>query len=170
MFGSSIRFPDDGSSFDCLRPRGTRLNASYEWLRTFVPFALTPAQLRDLLTSRCATVDDVVSLRDDLRDVVVARVLEVKRHPNSDHLWLTKVDAGGGTIRDVVCGAQNVTADTLYPFAPVGSTLPGGLKIEKRKIRGETSEGMLFDLGYADQITPVLAVPERAVPNGTRAG
>jgi len=71
------------------------MNASYEWLRTFVPFQLTPTDLRDLLTSRCATVDDVVSLRDDLREVVVGRVVEVKRHPNSDHLWLTKVDAGG---------------------------------------------------------------------------
>ena len=102
------------------------MNASYEWLRTFVPFDLTPTELRDLLTSRCATVDDLVSLRDDLGDVVVGRVVEVKRHPNSDHLWLTKVDAGGGALREVVCGAPNVAADTLYPFAPVGSTLPGG--------------------------------------------
>jgi phenylalanyl-tRNA synthetase beta chain len=73
------------------------MNASYEWLRTFVPFKLTPTELRDLLTSRCATVDDLVSLREDLRDIVIGRVVEAVRHPNSDHLWLTKVDAGTGT-------------------------------------------------------------------------
>jgi len=119
------------------------MNASYEWLRAFVPFKLTPTELRDLLTSRCATVDDLVSLREDLGDVVIARVMEASRHPNSDHLWVTKVDAGGGAQLDVVCGAANVTAGTLYPFAPVGAVLPGGVRIEKRKIRGETSEGML---------------------------
>jgi phenylalanyl-tRNA synthetase beta chain len=119
------------------------MNASYEWLREFVPFALSPEELRDLLTSRAATVDDIVRLREDLDEVVVARVVEVERHPNSDHLWVTKVDAGSGELRDVVCGAANVTAGTLYPFAPVGSTLPGGLKLEKRKIRGAVSEGML---------------------------
>ena len=119
------------------------MNASYEWLQAFVPFELSPTELRDLLTSRCATVDDVVSLREDLRDVVIARVVEAGRHPNSDHLWVTKVDAGGGTLVDVVCGAANVSVNTLYPFAPVGAVLPGGLKIEKKKIRGETSEGML---------------------------
>src|SRR3954462_13938387 len=102
MFGSSTRSRDEASPFEYLPCGNQGMNASYEWLRAFVPFDLTPTELRDLLTSRCATVDDLVSLRDDLQDVVVARVLEVKKHPNSDHLWLTKVDAGGGTIRDVV--------------------------------------------------------------------
>jgi phenylalanyl-tRNA synthetase beta chain len=119
------------------------MNASYEWLRDFVLFALSPEELRDLLTSRAATVDDIVRLRGDLDEIVVARVVEVERHPNADHLWVTKVDAGTGELRDVVCGAPNVTAGALYPFAPVGATLPGGLKLEKRKIRGSISEGML---------------------------
>ena len=107
------------------------MNASYEWLRTFVPFTLSPTELRDLLTSRCATVDDLIAFREDLGDVVIGRVVEVKKHPNSYHLWLTKVDAGSGALLDVVCGAANVTAETLYPFAPVGAVLPGGVKIEK---------------------------------------
>jgi len=143
------------------------MNASYEWLRTFVPFDLTATELRDLLTSRCATVDDLVSLREDLKEILVARVVEVKKHPNADHLWLTKVDAGGGVIRDVVCGAPNVTADTLYPFAPVGATLPGGVKIEKRKIRGETSEGMLCsarELGLGQDHEGIMALSVAAEP------
>jgi len=119
------------------------MNASYEWLRAFVPVDLTANELRDLITSRCATVDDLVALRADLAQIVVARVVEAKPHPNSDHLWVTKVDAGGSGLADVVCGASNVEAGKLYPFAPVGTTMPGGLTIEKRKIRGETSAGML---------------------------
>jgi phenylalanyl-tRNA synthetase beta chain len=146
------------------------MNASYEWLRAFVPFKLSPTELRDLLTSRCATVDDLVSLRDDLRDVVIGRVVEVGRHPNSDHLWVTKVDAGGGKLIDVVCGAANVSVNTLYPFAPVGGVLPGGVKIEKRKIRGETSEGMLCsakELGLGQDQEGIMALSLVAEP-GTR--
>ncbi|HJQ53163.1 MAG TPA: phenylalanine--tRNA ligase subunit beta [Gemmatimonadaceae bacterium] len=146
------------------------MNASYEWLRAFVPFQLNPTELRDLLTSRCATVDDLVSLREDLRDVVIARVVEASRHPNSDHLWVTKVDAGGSAQLDVVCGAANVTAGTLYPFAPVGAVLPGGVKIEKRKIRGETSEGMLCsarELGLGQDHEGIMALSLDATP-GTR--
>ena len=146
------------------------MNASYEWLRTFVPFKLTPTELRDLLTSRCATVDDLVSLREDLHDIVIARVVEAVRHPNSDHLWLTKVDAGTGTVVDVVCGAANVTVDALYPFAPVGAVLPGGVKVEKRKIRGETSEGMLCsakELGLGQDEEGIMALTVVAEP-GTK--
>ena len=146
------------------------MNASYEWLGAFVPFKLTPTELRDLLTSRCATVDDLVSLRDDLRDIVIGRVVEAGRHPNSDHLWLTKVDAGGGTLVDVVCGAANVSVNALYPFAPVGALLPGGVKIEKKKIRGETSEGMLCsakELGLGQDEEGIMALSLVAEP-GTR--
>src|SRR5438045_1016101 len=107
------------------------MNASYEWLRAFVDFDLPPRDLADLLTKRCATVDGIVQLREDLKDIVIAKVVEAGPHPNSDHLWVTKVDAGG-EILDVVCGAPVVTAGTLYPFAGVGTTLPGGIKIEKR--------------------------------------
>src|SRR6185503_9930090 len=85
----------------------------------------------------------LVPLRQDLAPIVVARVVEAGRHPDSDHLWVTKVDAGTGTLLDVVCGAPNVEAGKLYPFAPTGTTMPDGLKIERRKIRGAVSNGML---------------------------
>ncbi|MGI8401699.1 MAG: phenylalanine--tRNA ligase subunit beta [Gemmatimonadaceae bacterium] len=146
------------------------MNASYAWLRALVPFSLTPTELRDLLTSRCATVDDLVSLRDDLGGIIIGRVVEAAPHPNSDHLWVTKVDAGTGTLVDVVCGAANVTVNTLYPFAPVGATLPGGMKIEKRKIRGETSEGMLCsarELGLGQDHEGIMALSIDAPP-GTK--
>jgi phenylalanyl-tRNA synthetase beta chain len=143
------------------------MNASYTWLRDFTDFALTPTQLRDVITARAATVDDVVSLRGDLADIVVARVVEAAPHPDSDHLSLTKVDAGTGELLDVVCGAPNVTAGEKYPFAPVGATLPGGLKIERRKIRGQSSTGMLCsarELGLGSDHAGILALATDAKP------
>jgi phenylalanyl-tRNA synthetase beta chain len=119
------------------------MNVSYEWLRAFVPFDESPAQLRDLITAHTATVDDLVRLRADLADIVIARVVEEAPHPDSDHLHVTKVDDGSGELLDVVCGAANVTAGKLYPFAHVGTTIPTGLTLEKRKIRGHVSNGML---------------------------
>ncbi|MEO6210779.1 MAG: phenylalanine--tRNA ligase subunit beta, partial [Gemmatimonadaceae bacterium] len=119
------------------------MNASYEWLRAIVPFDYTPEQLRDLITARCCPVDELVRLRADLASVVVGQVVEAGPHPDSDHLWVTKVDAGKGELLDVVCGAPNVKVGAKYPFAAAGTTLPGGLKLEKRKIRGATSNGML---------------------------
>jgi phenylalanyl-tRNA synthetase beta chain len=146
------------------------MNASYAWLRAFVPFTQSPAELRDLITARCATVDDVVALRAELAPIVVARVIRAARHPNADHLWVTKVDAGAGELIDVVCGAPNVVEGRLYPFAPVGTTMPGGLTIERRKIRGETSAGMLCssrELGLGEEHDGILALDVDVAP-GTR--
>jgi len=119
------------------------MNVSYEWLRAFVPIDQTARELRELITAHIATVDELVALREDLADIVIARVVEEAPHPDSDHLHVTKVDAGTGTLLDVVCGAPNVTAGKMYPFAKSGVTLPGGLKLQKRKIRGAISDGML---------------------------
>jgi phenylalanyl-tRNA synthetase beta chain len=106
------------------------MNASYEWLRAFVPFAQSAEELRDLLTARVAAVDELVRLRADLAPIVVARVITEAPHPDSDHLHVTTVDAGTGELLDVVCGAPNVTAGKFYPFAPTGTVMPNGLKIE----------------------------------------
>jgi phenylalanyl-tRNA synthetase beta chain len=143
------------------------MNASTGWLSAFVDHGLAPAQLADLITSRVATVDAVEPLRADLSSIIVGRVLTAERHPDSDHLWLTTVDAGGPEALEVVCGAPNVTAGTKYPFAPVGATLPGGLKIEKRKIRGRTSNGMLCssrELGLGADHEGILPLDTDAQP------
>jgi phenylalanyl-tRNA synthetase beta chain len=145
------------------------VNASYEWLRAIVPFDSTPEELRDLVTARCCPVDELIPLRADLADVVIGLVVEASRHPNSDHLWVTKVDAGRAELLDVVCGAANVEVGTKYPFAPAGSTLPGGLKLEKRKIRGAISNGMLCsarELGLGDEHEGILALSTE-LPPGT---
>ncbi len=146
------------------------MNVSHEWLRAIVPHTLTPAQVRDLITERVATVDEIVALRADLAPIVIARVVEAVRHPDSDHLWVTRVDAGGPELVDVVCGAPNVKAGALYPFAPSGTTMPGGLKLDKRKIRGAWSNGMLCsarELGLGDNHEGILELASDAAP-GTR--
>lgn len=143
------------------------MNASFEWLKDFTGFDLTPRELRDVITARAATVDDVVALREDLKDIVVGRVVSAAPHPDSDHLWITRVDAGAGDLLDVVCGAPNVAEGVKYPFAPVGAVLPGGLKIERRKIRGQSSTGMLCsarELGLGLDHDGILALDTEAAP------
>jgi phenylalanyl-tRNA synthetase beta chain len=117
--------------------------ASHSWLRAFAPHNKSATEIGDLFSRHVVTLDALRALRSDLAPIVVGQVVEAGRHPNSDHLWVTKVDDGSGTLLDVVCGAPNVTVGTKYPFARSGTTMPDGLKIEKRKIRGETSNGML---------------------------
>ena len=90
-----------------------------------------------------APVDAVEPLHAGLADIVIGLVEEVRPHPNADRLRVCRVNDGTAERRNVVCGATNVEAGRKYPFAPVGATLPGGLHIEKRKLRGELSEGML---------------------------
>jgi phenylalanyl-tRNA synthetase beta chain len=119
------------------------MNISYKWLKDIAPtITETPEQIADRLAMLGAPVDEIIDVGEKLRDVIIARTRSVQRHPNADRLSLCEVDAGG-EILQVVCGAPNVKADTYYPFAPVGSTLPGDLTIKKAKIRGMESQGML---------------------------
>jgi len=143
------------------------MNVSYSWLKDFVDFDLTPAALRDLITSRAATVDAIESLRGDLEPFVVARVVESARHPDSDRLSVTKVDAGTGELLDVVCGAPNVQAGKLYPFAKTGTRMPAGFTIERRKIRGAVSNGMLCsarELGLGEDHEGILELDVDVAP------
>jgi len=144
---------------------------SFDWLRAFVPHQQTPEALKELISAHVATVDAMERLRDDLRPIVIARVISAGRHPNSDHLWVTKVDDGTGTPLDVVCGAPNVTEGALYPFARVGTVMPtgnkGGILIERRKIRGELSNGMLCsakELGLGEDHDGIMALTIDAAP------
>jgi len=143
------------------------MNASVEWLSAFVESGLSPEELRDLLTARVATVDAVEPVRVDLTPIIVARVVSAERLPESDHLWVAKVDAGGPEPLDVVCGAPNVAAGLKYPFAPVGTVMPSGVAIERRKIRGRVSNGMLCssrELGLGDDHEGILALDTDAAP------
>jgi len=122
------------------------------WLREYVDFHLSPRELADELTMRGMEVSAIETAGAGWTDVVVGRVLEVNRHPNADTLWLTKVDVGGDEPVEIVCGAQNLEVGQLVPAALVGAVLPGDRRIERSKIRGVVSNGMLcsaieLDLG-----------------------
>jgi phenylalanyl-tRNA synthetase beta chain len=129
------------------------------WLRDYVAFDLSPDALAEQLTLRGMEVSGVEVSGADWTDVVVGRLLSVERHPNADKLWLTTVDAGGPEPLRIVCGADNVRAGQLVPVARVGAVLPGGRRIERSKIRGVESEGMLcspIELGLGDDAEGIL--------------
>src|SRR6266849_2652913 len=140
---------------------------SRRWLEALLGRPLEGKDVADRLARQVAPVDAVVPIHEDLRDVLVARVLEVRQHPNADRLTLCLVDAGGSAPLEVVCGAPNVQAGNAYPFAPVGATLPGGLKLERRKIRGVESNGMLCsakELGLGVDHAGILELDTDAPP------
>src|SRR2546427_1074145 len=142
---------------------------SRRWLEGLLHSPLEGRDIADRLARQVAPVDAVVPIHQDLRDVLIARVLEVRQHPNADRLSLCLVDAGGSAPLEVVCGAPNVQAGKAYPFAPVGATLPGGLKLERRKIRGIESNGMLCsakELGLGVDHAGILEL-ETDAPPGT---
>ncbi|MCW5825352.1 MAG: phenylalanine--tRNA ligase subunit beta [Gemmatimonadaceae bacterium] len=118
------------------------MNLSHQWLARFVPHGKTAEQVRDLLTAHVATVEGFERLRADLAPIVVAQVVASEKVPDTK-LSFNKVDDGSGELLEVICGANNVVVGNKYPFARSGTTIPTGLKIEKRKIRGFTSNGML---------------------------
>ena len=140
---------------------------SHEWLRAFVPHALSAAQVGELLSAHVATLEGVEALRADLRPFVVGQVVASERIPDTK-LSFNRVDDGSGDLLDVVCGAPNVEIGAKYPFARTGTTMPGGtLTIERRKIRGHTSNGMLCsarELGLGDAHDGILALATDAEP------
>lgn len=142
------------------------MNLSHEWLARFSPHGLTPVQVREVLTAHVATVDALETLRPDLEPFVVARVVESEKIPDTK-LSFNKVDDGSGTLLEVVCGAPNVVVGQRYAFARTGTVMPSGLLIEKRKIRGFVSNGMLcsaLELKLGENSDGILALDTEAEP------
>ncbi len=125
------------------------MKISFAWLREIVPWPGTVEALAAELTLRGLPVDGIEKPREDLAQIVVGEVLEARRHPNADRLTLcrVRVGAGGGAGADetlsIVCGASNVRPGIRVAVGRVGTTLPNGLTLETRAIRGETSHGMI---------------------------
>ncbi len=114
------------------------------WLSDYMDMTgITPKEYADRLTMTGSKVEGVENLGEELDKVVVGKVLECEPHPDSDHLSVCQVDAGTGEVLQIVCGAPNVKAGIKVPVALHGSTLPGGVKIKKGKLRGVMSNGML---------------------------
>jgi len=146
------------------------MNVSLRWLEDFLRRRLEVKDVTERLAMLGAPVDAVEPLHPGLDDIVIGLVEEVRPHPNADRLRVCIVNDGSAERRNVVCGASNVAAGRKYPFAPIGAALPGGLRIEKRKLRGETSEGMLCsarELGLGQDGDGIWELATEAAP-GTR--
>lgn len=142
------------------------MKISHEWLKEFVPHTLTAEAVGDLMSRHAVTLDGIAQLRADLASFVVARVIETEKIPDTK-LSFNKVDDGSGELLEVVCGAPNVVAGTLYPFARTGTVMPAGITIERRKIRGFTSNGMLCsarELGMGTDHEGILALDLDVAP------
>ena len=123
------------------------MKLSRNWLNEFTRVNVSDKEFCDRMTMSGSKVESVEVLGEEISNVVVGKVLAMERHPDSDHLWICQVDAGKEAPVQIVTGAQNVRVGDLVPAALHKSTLPGGVKIEKGKLRGVLSEGMLCSLG-----------------------
>ena len=144
------------------------MNISYNWLRDYLPFDLTPDEVAAALTSiglETGSVETVQSVRGGLAGLVTGRVLTCTAHPNSDHLHLTTVDVGGDEPLKIVCGAPNVAAGQMVVVAVIGAKLYDGDKefvLKKSKIRGEESFGMICaedEIGVGASHDGIIVLP-----------
>ena len=120
---------------------------SRNWLNEFVDLKdITDRQFNDDMTLSGSKVETIERPDENLKNVVVGKVLEMKRHENSDHMWVLKIDVGQAEPVQIVTGAWNVHVGDYVPAALHGAHLPGGVKIEKGKLRGVESNGMLCSL------------------------
>lgn len=149
------------------------MNISYNWLKEYLPFDLSPQETADVLTSiglETGSVDEIQSIKGGLEGLVIGEVLTCVDHPNSDHLHLTTVNIGDGNEPlKIVCGAPNVAAGQKVVVATVGTRLYAGeevFTIKRSKIRGEESFGMICaedEIGIGNSHEGIIVLPQDAV-------
>ena len=157
------------------------MRISLNWLSEYVPGLavsgegdrnappLAPEEVARLLTAVGLEVEAIERTGQGLEGVVAARILASEKHPDAEKLSVTRVDAGRGEPLQIVCGAKNYQVGDVVPLAPVGTTLPGGARIEKAKLRGVESFGMLCsarELGLSEDAAGLLLL-DRATAPGT---
>ena len=147
------------------------MNISYKWLKDYINTDLTPKELEDILTQtglEVGGIEEVESIKGDLRGLVIGEVVTCENHPNSDHLSKTTVNVGGSDELPIVCGAPNVAAGQKVVVATVGTKLYNGddeFVIKKAKIRGEASQGMICaedEIGLGTSHEGIMVLPADA--------
>ncbi len=123
------------------------MNLSKKWLAEFVEVNAGDRDFAEALTISGSKVESYEHEGEELQNIVVGKVLEIERHPDSDHMFITKIDDGSGETLQIVTGAQNVNKGDFVPVARHKSVVHGGQKITTGKLRGVQSEGMLCSLG-----------------------
>ena len=122
------------------------MKASIEWLKEYCDIDVDAIKLGDILTMTGSKVETIEQRGNDIKNVVVGKILEIKKHEDSDHLVITKVDLGNEKVQ-IVTGANNIKEGDIVPIAKDGSELPGGVKIKKGSLRGVESCGMMCSVG-----------------------
>jgi phenylalanyl-tRNA synthetase beta chain len=142
------------------------MRISYKWLSEHVD--LPPVEeLAKRLTAVGLEVEAIERVGANLAGVVAARIVASEKHPNAEKLSVTRVDAGSGEPLQVVCGAKNYAVGDVVPLATVGTVLPSGTKIEKAKLRGIESSGMLCsakELALDVDASGLLILPREVAP------
>lgn len=153
------------------------MKISYNWLKEYLDFTVSPEELSEMLTSLGLEVEDVEeweSVPGGLRGVIIGKVLTCFRHPDADKLTVTTVDVGSSEPLQIVCGAPNVAAGQKVPVALAGTMVFKGdekLEIKRSKIRGQLSEGMICaedELGLGSGHEGIMILDHAAKP-GTPA-
>jgi len=152
------------------------MTISYNWLSEYLPQSISPEELSMILTSiglEVESLEKYENFKGGLAGLVVGEVLETTQHPNADKLKLTKVNIGGETPLNIVCGASNVAVGQKVVVATIGTTIfpKGGEPITMKlaKIRGEQSEGMICaedEIGLSDDHAGIMVL-DAAVKVGT---
>ena len=149
------------------------MNISYNWLKEYVYFDLTPEEVSAALTSiglETGGVEEVQTIKGGLEGIVIGEVLTCEPHPNSDHMHVTTVNLGQGEPVQIVCGAANVAAGQKVVVATLGTKLYDGdecFTIKKSKLRGIESCGMICaedEIGIGTSHAGIIVLPEDAVP------
>ncbi len=124
------------------------MNLSRNWLADYVDVNdISAKDYCDRMTDTGSKVEGYEVLAEDIENVLVARIVDIKPHENSDHLQICQVDIGKSELQQIVTGAQNVFVGAIVPAAIPVAKLPGGVVIKSGKLRGVQSDGMLCSMG-----------------------
>ena len=129
------------------------MNVLLGWLNDFAPFGADAHAVATHLSQLGMAVESITEVGTPIPGVIVARVLERAKHPNADRIGIVFVDVGDGQSLQICCGAFNMQPGDLVPLAAIGTTMPDGRTIQRSKMRGEWSNGMLCspdELGLAE--------------------
>ena len=142
------------------------MNLSRKWLNEFVTVDANDKDFAEAMTLSGSKVETTEDLGAEISNVVAGQVLSLERHPDSDHMWICQINVGKDEPVQIVTGAWNVHEGDMVPVALHKSTLPGGKKIEKGKLRGVLSNGMLcglYELGLDERDFPYAVITPAAI-------
>ena len=144
------------------------MNLSRKWLNEFVKIDIPDREFAEAMTLSGSKVEGTTDLGAEIKNVVVGKILSMERHPDSDHMWVCQLDVGQDEPVQIVTGAWNIHVGDTVPAALHSSTLPGGKKITKGKLRGVMSNGMLCslsELGLDERDFPYAVITAAAILN-----